>query len=87
MQAAKDVSEAVISVMLAQRGYEGVISMGTDARLDDDMGYDSLERAELLMLLEETFGFELKDNSNSWVTVLDVVKAVEAGIQQSVQAR
>lgn len=49
-----------------------------DAELSADLGINSLELADLVMLCEERFGIEIKDDDlHNFVTVGDVVKYLE----------
>lgn len=50
-----------------------------DAELSKDLGINSIELADLIMLCEEKFGIEIsEDDSNKFNTVGDVVNYLEA---------
>lgn len=49
-----------------------------EAELAGDLGINSIELADLVMLCEEKFGIEIKDDDiHNFVTVSDVVKYLE----------
>ncbi len=49
-----------------------------DAELSKDLGINSIELADLIMLCEEKFGIEIsEDDSNKFNTVGDVVNYLE----------
>ena len=49
-----------------------------DAELSNDLGINSIELADLVMLCEEKFGIEIEDaDIHDFVTVGDVVKYLE----------
>ena len=48
------------------------------SRLRDDLGADSLDVVELVLAVEEAFGFEIDgDDSEAFETVADVIACVE----------
>lgn len=50
-----------------------------DAELSKDLGINSIELADLIMLCEEKFGIEIsEDDSNHFNTVSDVVNYLES---------
>ena len=50
-----------------------------DAELSGDLGINSIELADLVMLCEDKFGIEIKDEDlHKFVTVGDVVKYLES---------
>lgn len=50
-----------------------------DAELSGDLGINSIELADLVMICEERFGIEISDNdSKNFVTVGDVVDYLES---------
>ncbi|MBM4284762.1 MAG: acyl carrier protein [Deltaproteobacteria bacterium] len=52
-----------------------------DASFVDDLGADSLDLVELIMAMEEEFGFEIADEEAEKLrTVADVVNFIEARI-------
>lgn len=49
-----------------------------DAKLSTDLGVNSIELADLIMLCEDKFGIEIKDEDiHNFVTVADVVEYLE----------
>jgi acyl carrier protein len=52
------------------------------ASLRDDLGADSLDCVELVMLVEEEFDIEIADeDAENWKTVQDVVSYVESRVK------
>ena len=50
-----------------------------DAELSGDLGINSIELADLVMLCEEKFGIEIKDDDiHKFVTIGDVVTYLES---------
>ena len=50
-----------------------------DAELSNDLGINSIELADLIMLCEDKFGVEIEDEDiRKFVTVSDVVSYLEA---------
>ena len=50
-----------------------------DAKLSTDLGVNSIELADLIMLCEDKFGIEIQDDDiHKFVTVEDVVNYLEA---------
>ena len=49
-----------------------------DSNIIDDLGADSLDTVELVMALEEEFGFEISDSeAEKIITVGDAIKFIE----------
>ena len=49
-----------------------------DARLKDDLGADSLDAVEIVMDIEDEFGFEIDDSEAENVTTVgDLVRSIE----------
>ncbi|MBE6603137.1 MAG: acyl carrier protein [Clostridia bacterium] len=49
-----------------------------DAELSKDLGINSIELADLIMMCEEQFGIEIsEDDANEFVTVNDIVNYLE----------
>ena len=49
-----------------------------DAELSKDLGINSIELADLIMMCEEQFGIEIsEDDANEFVTVGDIVNYLE----------
>lgn len=56
---------------------EDMITM--DAELSNDLGINSIDLADLVMMCEEKFGIEIADtDSNKFITVGDVVNYLES---------
>ena len=54
------------------------------ASFGDDLGADSLDTIELVMMLEEEFGCDIPDDAaEQIVTVKDAISFIEARISQS----
>ena len=50
----------------------------SDSKFMDDLGADSLDTVELVMVLEEAFGIDIpEEDAEELITVGDVVKYVE----------
>lgn len=55
-----------------------------EARLSEDLGIDSLDAMDLIVLLDETFQIEIPEDSVQKIqTVSDLVAAVEAAQQSA----
>jgi len=51
-------------------------------KIMDDLGADSLDVVEMLMAMEETFGFSIPDEDiEELVTVSDIVEYVESNME------
>ncbi len=49
-----------------------------EAKLSTDLGINSIELADLIMLCEDKFGIEIKDEDiHNFVTIADVVEYLE----------
>ncbi len=58
------------------------IKVEPDSTLDS-LGFDSLDRVELVMLIEEEFGIAISDEAaDSITTVRDVIKVIEQSRHQ-----
>ena len=52
-----------------------------DSLFTDDLGSDSLDTVELVMILEDKFGIEISDeDAEKILTISDVVKCIESKI-------
>ena len=50
-----------------------------DAELANDLGINSIDLADLVMMCEDKFGIEIEDtDSNKFITVADVVDYLES---------
>ena len=71
------VQEKVKQIIVDQLGVEASDVTETSSFVDD-LGADSLDRVELVMALEETFGIEIPDeDAEKIVTVQDAVNYVQ----------
>ncbi|MCI0483831.1 MAG: acyl carrier protein, partial [candidate division NC10 bacterium] len=55
-----DVAEKVKKIIVEQLGVDGA-EVTPDASFVEDLGADSLDTVELIMVLEEEFGIEIPD--------------------------
>ena len=71
------VEEKVKQIIVDQLGVEPS-EVTPAASFVDDLGADSLDRVELIMTLEETFGVEIPDNDAEKIsTVQDAVDYIQ----------
>lgn len=75
--AEKSVEQRVKEIMVEQLGVNpGQVTL--DAKIVEDLGADSLDVVELIMSLEEEFGYEIPDQeAEKLQTVGDVIKYIE----------
>ena len=73
-----DMFEKLKAVLVEEQGIDaGAIT--PDAELSRDLGINSIELADLIMICEEKFGIEIaEEDSNKFVTVGDVVNYLES---------
>ena len=72
------ISEKVVDMLASQLNLEKA-KLVPDARLIEDLGADSLDMVEMLMLVEEEFGISIPDDdAMNLKTVEDIVKYIEA---------
>ena len=77
MSTADGISEKVRSTLAAELRL-GLSEIQPDKRIGEDLGADSLTRVELVMRLEEVFGFKIPDDEAlQLVTVGDVIHCIE----------
>ena len=70
------ITDRVILLVASQVGVP-VQNVDADTQLDKDLGFDDLDRVELMMELEEEFGITIDDQTAATVaTVGDIVRAV-----------
>jgi acyl carrier protein len=70
------ITERVTYLVAAQRNVPPQ-KVDADTRLNDDLGFDELDRVELVMELEDEFGIAIDDETASSVkTVGEVIHAV-----------
>lgn len=76
-----EIRERVYQCLAQQMGQsaDGREFKPTD-ELDSDLGLDSLDRAELTIIVEEAFGLELADDLKDVLTVGGVVATVEKSV-------
>ena len=71
------VEEKVKQIIVDQLGVEPADVIATSSFVDD-LGADSLDRVELVMALEETFGIEIPDEAAEKIaTVQDAVDYIQ----------
>ncbi|HEU4414122.1 MAG TPA: acyl carrier protein [Candidatus Angelobacter sp.] len=71
------VEEKLKQIVVDQLGVEAS-DVTPEASFVDDLGADSLDRVELIMALEETFGIEIPDeDAEKIATVQDAVDYVQ----------
>ena len=72
------ISEKVVDMLASQLNIEKA-KLVPNARLIEDLGADSLDMVEMLMLVEEEFGISIPDeDAMNLKTVEDIVKYIEA---------
>lgn len=72
------ISEKVVEMLASQLNIEKA-KLVPNARLIEDLGADSLDMVEMLMLVEEEFGISIPDDdAMNLKTVEDIVKYIEA---------
>jgi len=75
--AEKTIEQRVKDIMVEQLGVNAD-QVASDAKIVEDLGADSLDVVELIMGLEEEFGYEIPDQeAEKLLTVGDVVKYIE----------
>lgn len=71
------VEEKVNQIVIEQLGLEPS-EVTPDASFVDDLGADSLDRVELVMAFEESFGLEIPDeDAEKIVTVQDAIEYIQ----------
>ncbi len=75
--AEKTIEQRVKDIIVEQLGVkEDQVTM--EAKFIEDLGADSLDIVELIMALEEEFGYEIPDEeAEKLLTVGDVIKYIE----------
>jgi acyl carrier protein len=72
------VEEKVIDIIVDKLGVEKA-EVTPEAVFVDDLGADSLDLVELIMAMEEEFGFEIADEeAEKMRTVQDVISFIKA---------
>jgi acyl carrier protein len=73
-----DIEEKVNAIVAEKLGVDKA-EVTPDAVFIDDLGADSLDLVELIMAMEEEFGFEIADEEAEKLrTVGDVIKFIKA---------
>lgn len=81
--ATADKLEEKIVKMVSETGFVPIEAISKDASLRDDLGYDSLMEVELIMALEEEFGFSVEDEEAEKIkTVGDVLEHVKSKLKK-----
>jgi acyl carrier protein len=71
--------EEKVSIIVADKLGVGRAEVTPDAVFIDDLGADSLDLVELIMAMEEEFGFEIADDEAEKLrTVGDVINFIKA---------
>lgn len=70
-------TESRVRLVLNREGFDDTLPVSST--LCDDIGFDSLDRTEFAMGLEDEFSMSEipEDDSDNWVTILDVVQYVD----------
>lgn len=75
---ALQIKESTVIEMVAHVGGTDSGTIKPTSTLDDDLGFDSLDRQELALLVEENFAVQLADDQpEKWKTVADVCADVQ----------
>lgn len=75
--AEKTIEQRVKDIIVEQLGVKPD-QVAMDAKFVEDLGADSLDIVELIMALEEEFGYEIPDEeAEKLLTVGDVIKYIE----------
>ena len=75
--AEKTIEQRVKDIIVEQLGVKED-QVTVDAKFIEDLGADSLDIVELIMALEEEFGYEIPDDeAEKLLTVGDVIKYIE----------
>lgn len=78
-----DIAGRVKQALIHQLGEE-TPGIAETTRLSEDLGLDSLDIAELGLLLEDSFGIEIEhEMAQTWTTVGDIIAAIEKRIGAS----
>lgn len=78
----KNVAETVKRIIMQQLDVEES-EVVPNARFEEDLGADSLDRVELIMALEEAFGIEIPDEDVERIhTVQELITYVEGKVRQ-----
>lgn len=73
-----------VKEVLARELKVGVEELEDDKRIGEDLGADSLQRTELVMILEEAFEIEMPDDAAlQLLTVGDVLNFIEQKVSSA----
>lgn len=79
----EDIKKKVKEIIIEQLGISED-KVTSEAKFDDDLGADSLDRVELVMSLEEEFGLEIPDEEAEKIsTVGQAIKYIEEHIEKN----
>jgi acyl carrier protein len=74
------IEEKVVDIVVDKLGVERA-EVTPEAVFVDDLGADSLDLVELIMAMEEEFGFEIADEeAEKMRTVQDVINFIQARV-------
>lgn len=77
MSGTADIEERVKKIIIEQLGVDGA-EVTPDASFVEDLGADSLDTVELIMVLEEEFGIEIPDDDAEKIAqVKDAVQYIK----------
>ncbi|MBW8056423.1 MAG: acyl carrier protein [candidate division NC10 bacterium] len=77
MSGTADIEERVKKIVIEQLGVDGA-EVTPDASFVEDLGADSLDTVELIMVLEEEFGIEIPDDDAEKIAqVKDAVQYIK----------
>jgi len=78
----EEIEKKVKEIIIEQLGISED-KVTSEAKFDDDLGADSLDRVELVMSLEEEFGLEIPDEEAEKIsTVGQAIKYIEEHIEK-----
>lgn len=81
MSGIEDIEQKAKKIIVEQLGVEES-EVTPDAKFVDDLGADSLDTVELIMVLEEEFGIEIPDDdAEKIVHVKDVVQYIKERVE------
>jgi len=75
-----------VRAVIARTQELNVSDLRPEARLEEDLGLDSLSQVELQMALEDEFGIELPDGGHPPATVAELLEAVDAALPRPAAA-
>jgi len=72
----KQIEEKVIGLLSDYSCVENGSEISSSSRLEEDLGFDSLDRVETLMRLEEEFNVSFPDDDKSYKTIQELVTKI-----------